>query len=139
MDEINWETSSFKNQLPDSRSRRLAKIEVLIADVKWYLNRAEFSADAGRSVTASPSISPEVREGPAQKLAGESGAIKALASHLKDHPDMKRVDAKNWLVQQRFAVNPRGFQTRVWPEARRLAGLAPVAPPGAKKKSSRGP
>jgi hypothetical protein len=137
LDEVNWETSSF--QLPDSRGRRLAKIEVLIADVKWYLNRAELSADVGRSVRASPPISPDVREGPAQKLAGESGAIKALASHLKDHKDMTRVDAKNWLVQQRFAVTGDGFQFRVWPEARKLAGLQPVAPPGRKKKSSDGP
>jgi hypothetical protein len=134
LDEINWETSSF--QLPDNRGRRLAKIEVLIADVKWYLNRVELSPDVGRSVRASPPISPNVREGAAEKLAGESGAIKALASHLKDHRDMTRVEAKKWLVQQRFALTAHGFQSRVWPEARKLAKLQPIAPPGRKKKSS---
>jgi hypothetical protein len=127
LDEINWETSSFKNQLPDSRGRRLAKIEVLIADVKWYLNRAELSADVRRSASDSPS-----------KLAGERAAIKALGSHLEDHRDVTRAKAKEWLVNQRFALTVDGFQNRVWPEARKLAGLPPIALPGRKKKSSRG-
>ena len=141
VDEINWNTSSFKNQSPDSRGRRLAKIEILIADLKWYLKGGELSADPGEPVRASPStLEPkEVHEGSAQTAAGETAAIKALASHLKSHRDIRRADAKDWLVQQRFALTGRGFQNRVWPEARKLAELQPNAPPGAKKKSSRSP
>ena len=103
--------------------------------------RGELSADPGIPVRASPSTfePKEVHEGSAQTAAGETAAIKALASHLKSHPDITRADAKNWLLKQAFAINPRGFQFRVWPEARRQAGLPPIAPPGAKKKSSRGP
>ena len=135
LDEIDWETSVFRNQLPDNRGRRLGRIEVLIADVKWYLNRPELSADVG-AVGATPS---NVRGGPAEKLAGESAAIKALASHIKDHLDITRAAAQKWLVKQGFAVTGRGFQQRVWPEARDLAGLEAIAPRGAKKKSSRSP
>jgi hypothetical protein len=130
LDEIDWETSCFRNQLLDSRGRRLAKIEVLIADVKWYLDQRELSADVAGSARGSLST---------QKLAGESAAIKALGSHLKDHREMTRANAKQWLSEQRFAVTNDGFQNRVWPEARKLAGLPPIAPPGRKKKSSRNP
>jgi hypothetical protein len=139
LDEIDWETSSLKNQVPDSRGRRLVKIEVLIADLKWYLKGGEFSAGPGGPGRASPSTTEpqDVHEGSPQRLAGERAAIKALASYLKSHPNITRADATNWLVQERFAVKPRGFQFRVWPEARKLAGLPPIAPAGAKKKSSR--
>jgi hypothetical protein len=118
----------------DSGGTRHAKIEILIADVKWYLDRTELLADVG-AVGATPS---NVR-GPAEKLAGESAAIKALASHLKDHRDITRVAAREWLVKQGFAVSGRGFQQRVWPEARDLAGMEAIAPRGAKRKSSRIP
>jgi hypothetical protein len=132
LDEIDWETSSLKNQLPDSRGRRLGKIEVLIADVKWYLHPTELLAGVGPTPSS-------VHGGLAQKLAGERAAIEALASHLKNHPDITRAAAQTWLVQQRFAVTDRGFQYRVWPEARKLAGLRAMAPRGAKKKSSHSP
>jgi hypothetical protein len=140
VDEVNWETSSFKNQLPDGRGKRLDKIGVLLADLRWYLEGgAKLFADREGPVRTSPSIvePKDVHERSARRLAGERAAIKALASHLKSHPDITRAGATKWLVQQAFAVNPRGFQFRVWPEARRLAGLPPIAPPGAKKKSSR--
>ena len=142
VDEINWETSSFKNQLPDGQGKRLDKIGVLLADLRWYLKGgAKLSADPEGPVGSSLSIlePKDAHGGSAQRLAGEGVAIEALASHLKSHPDITRADAKKWLVQQAFAVNSRGFQNRVWPEARKRAGLTPIAPPGAKKKSSRSP
>jgi hypothetical protein len=141
VDDISWNTSSFKNPRLDGRGRRLEKIEVLISDLKWYSKWEELSGDPRGPTRASPpALEPkDVHEGSAQRVAGERAAIKALASHLKNHTDITRADARKWLVQQGFAVNPRGFQFRVWPEGRTLAGLLPIAPPGAKKKSSRGP
>ena len=139
VDDISWNTSSFKNPWLDGR--RLEKIEVLIADLRWYSKGGELSGAPRGPTRAPPSASEpkDVHEGSAQRVAGERAAIKALASHLKNHTDITRADARKWLVQQGFAVNPRGFQFRVWPEGRTLAGLLPIAPPGAKKKSSRGP
>ena len=139
VDEINWETSSFKSQLLDSPGRRLLKIGILLADLMWYLKGGELSAGPGGSVRASTLEPKDVHEGSAQTVVGERAAIKALASHLKSHRDITRADAIQWLVDQRFAVRPRGFQNRIWPEARKLAGLDAIARPGAKKKSSRGP
>jgi hypothetical protein len=141
VDEINWKTSSFNNQLLDSRERRLDKIGVLIADLRWYLKGEELSPDPVGPARASPStLEPkDVHERSAPTVAGERAAIKALAAYLKSQPDIARADAKRWLLKQGFTANPRGFQFRVWPEARKLAGLLPMAPPGAKKKSSRGP
>ena len=139
VDDISWNTSSFKNPWLDGR--RLEKIEVLIADLRWYSKGGELSGAPRGPMRAPPSASEpkDVHEWSAQRVAGERAAIKALASHLKNHTDITRADARKWLVQQGFAVNPRGFQFRVWPEGRTLAGLLPMAPPGAKKKSSRGP
>jgi hypothetical protein len=135
VDEINWKTSSFNNQLLDSRERRLDKIGVRIADLRWYLKGGELSPDPVGPVRASPSTLElkDVHETSAQTVAGERAAIKALATHLGSHPDITRADAKRWLLKQEFAVNPRGFQFRVWPEARRLAGLPPIAPPGPRR------
>ena len=42
--DIDWETSSLKRPLPDSSGRRLAKIEIQISDVTWYLNWGDLSA-----------------------------------------------------------------------------------------------
>jgi hypothetical protein len=137
VDEIDWETSSFKSQLLDSPGRRLLKIGILLADLMWYLKGGELSADPVGSVRASTLDPKDVHEGSAQTVAAEKAAIKALASHLKSRRDITRADATNWLRQQAFAISHRGFQFRVWPEARKLAGLDAIARPGAKKKSSR--
>jgi hypothetical protein len=42
VDEIDWETSSFKSQLLDSPGRRLLKIGILLADLMWYLKGGNF-------------------------------------------------------------------------------------------------
>ena len=90
VDDIGWEISSFKIPRLDGRGRRLEKIEVLIADLRWYLKGGELSGDPRGPTRAPPSASEpkDVHEGSAQRVAGETAAIKALASHLKNHTDI---------------------------------------------------
>jgi hypothetical protein len=66
----------------------------------------------------------------------ESMAVEALASKLRADPDMRRADAAEWCKRE-GAVTARGFQNRVWPKARELAGLPPLGAAGRKRKSSR--
>ena len=68
--------------------------------------------------------------------ATESVATKALASQLRDNPDLKRADAKNWCAAAGYQLSARGFQSRVWPKARTLAGLPAIGSPGRKRKKS---
>jgi hypothetical protein len=67
----------------------------------------------------------------------EDRAISALAEHLKSNRDPTRKEARAWLHKNGLSTTARGFQSRVWPKARKLAGLGEKAPPGAKKKSLR--
>ena len=68
--------------------------------------------------------------------AAKSGATRALASQLRDNPDLKRADAKNWCATAGYQLSARGFQSRVWPEARTLAGLPAIGSPGRKRKKT---
>jgi len=63
----------------------------------------------------------------------EDKAVEALSTYLTDRTT--RNDANRWLRERGFNFGPRTFQQRVWPEARKLAGLAPVAPRGRKRQS----
>jgi hypothetical protein len=63
----------------------------------------------------------------------ETKAIPDLASHLRENPNLKRKEAATWCKKQGFTFSDRGFQYRVWPEARERAGLLRRAPPGRKK------
>jgi hypothetical protein len=67
--------------------------------------------------------------------AYEKAATKALAAALKVTPAMRRAEAKALLKSMKFPVSNNGFQTRVWPSARKLADLPPRGAPGRKKKS----
>jgi hypothetical protein len=67
----------------------------------------------------------------------ETNAIHALASHLRENPDLKREEAASWCKKRGFTLSARGFQARVWPAARQEAGLPRRASPGRKNKSSR--
>lgn len=68
-------------------------------------------------------------------LADEKSATKALAQELKIKPTMRKAEALSWCRSQELRVSERRFQSHVWPDARELAGLAPKAPPGRKRKS----
>jgi hypothetical protein len=73
-----------------------------------------------------------------QTTAGqESAAAEALAGHLNNNPQMTRAAAKNWCQSKGFIISQRGFQSRVWPEARHNAGLPRLGAPGRKRKMSR--
>jgi hypothetical protein len=67
----------------------------------------------------------------------ETAAIKALASHLKSNPHLKKAEAKSWCRKARFNLTGNAFQYRVWPKARERAGLEARAPAGRRPKSSR--
>lgn len=63
----------------------------------------------------------------------EAEAAKALSSYVTELT--KRSDAEAWLRKQGFHIGKRAFQQRVWPKARELAGLPPVAPRGRKRQA----
>ena len=65
----------------------------------------------------------------------ETAAVKALAPHLKNNPQLTRAQAVEWCKTQGFNVSARGFQSRVWPAARARAGLKAKALPGRKRES----
>jgi hypothetical protein len=67
----------------------------------------------------------------------ETAAVTALATHLKTDPQLTRAQAAAWCKASGHNVSGRGFQSRVWPKARALAGLQATAPPGRKKKLAR--
>ena len=74
---------------------------------------------------------------PPSTKGAEFRAIRSLARHLKNNSDIKRDDAEQFCKAEGAMVSRRGFQQRVWPEARVLAGLDKLARPGRKRKSSR--
>jgi hypothetical protein len=71
----------------------------------------------------------------AASAKSEGIAIKQLPSLLKENPEMTRANAHLRLRDEGFEVRPRGFQDRVWPEAREQAGLPRFARAGRKTKS----
>ena len=69
---------------------------------------------------------------PPTRAQNEKDAIAVLSRALRENNELKRDDAK---AQIGDGIGPRAFQNRVWPEARKLAGLPPIAPAGRKRKN----
>ena len=67
---------------------------------------------------------------PAPTAKDETGAITALADHLRERPKLRRADARRHLAAEGFKISDRGFLNRVWPQGRLEAGLEAVAPSG---------
>jgi hypothetical protein len=67
-------------------------------------------------------------------LSDEERAIITLAAYLRQTPQVRRIDAANRCRQGGFAFSGRAFQSRIWPKARMLAGLAEKASGGRKPK-----
>ena len=65
----------------------------------------------------------------------EKMAIEALAGKLRSEPDLRRGDAAAF-CQTVAPITPRGFQDRIWQQARERAGLSARANSGRKRKSS---
>jgi hypothetical protein len=57
-----------------------------------------------------------------------------LAKLLRKNADLPRDEAKAFLRSCGFEFSERGFQNRIWPGARSLAGLEQRAPPGRKPR-----
>ena len=105
-----------------SESLRIASIKLFRADVTQVLCGGERTNNKPENT-------------PTASAAQESAAIKALSSHLKANPDLARADARACCYEKGFSLTGRGFQDRVWPQARKEAGLDPRAAPGRKRKS----
>jgi len=99
------------------KKRPLDLIELSIGDVTKILCGGEGADDNATKISES--------------TAGDkSRAIKALAGHLKTNSELKRAEAEAWCKENDFHLSQRGFQSRVWAEARGQAGLPAKAPLG---------
>jgi hypothetical protein len=109
--------------------------------LRWcWLSRKAFDRWVAKyRLPAAPDrFRPQKRPSPEPGTAAdENAAIGALAAHLKRNPELSRSDARAWCRAEGLRFSDRGFQSRVWPEARKRAGLARKASPGRKRKSSR--
>jgi hypothetical protein len=70
---------------------------------------------------------------PRATARAETAAISELAAMLQGNENMRREEAAKHCVAK-FGVTGRGFQQRIWPQAREKAGLPPMAPRGRKSK-----
>jgi hypothetical protein len=131
--EMDWQNSRPKGSWPDSVPPYRVRVTLILlssADVIKVL--------CGDKNPSELRIRTEgIRDGSPANSGQEKAATRALAAFLKDNPDVTRASAADWCRAQGFSLTSRGFQFRVWPEARKQAGLSATALPGRKPKSSR--
>jgi hypothetical protein len=65
----------------------------------------------------------------------EAEAVRILAAAFKKDPDLSRAEA--WALVENCGLSDVGFRTRVWPRARREAGMSEKAPAGRKARSKK--
>jgi hypothetical protein len=116
-----------------------APFEQLPADVWPLLEVVDWqngiAVAPNRTTYWSIHVAPSPESHVVSTSASESAAIKALARHfVETHPDLTRDQARKWCHGQGFKLSQRGFQNRVWPGARKAAGLEATAQPGPKPK-----
>ena len=104
-----------------TEKRQIASIKLFGADVTRVLCGGEL---AKKAFEKKPTA------------ASETAATNALATYLKANADLTRASATTWLREEGFSVSGRGFQARVWPNARKAAGLDETAAPGRKRRKS---
>ena len=83
-----------------------------------------------------PSLEPldQMPTGAGGSARHETLAIRELTAILRQEPDIGRTDAKARLTK--YSLSGKGFASRVWPSARKEAGLDPRARPGRKRRPS---
>jgi hypothetical protein len=79
------------------------------------------------------SLDKFVKSRPTATVAAEGRAIDHLADLLKR--DRKLTKAQARTACENFALTGQGFEDRVWPQARKKAGLSARAPAGRKSRS----
>jgi hypothetical protein len=84
-----------------------------------------------------PFFEPQMEGRVTATISSETAASRALAAHLRQNRQTTRDAAEAWCRQEGFNLSQRGFQFRVWPNAREAAGLSKLAAAGRKRKSVR--
>lgn len=129
-------------------TRALVPPEVFYGKAEFYIGGPPFTIiEKGDNIFDAEWFDPVVdveavraflrKSRPAAKVSDETAAIDLLAKVLRENPDLTKRDAIALCNKAKLELSQRGFQSRVWPRARERAGLAPLAPRGAKRKSSR--
>jgi hypothetical protein len=115
--------------LADVRSEYLARCWIPRRMFNRWLAKHELPPSPARF---EPQRETRVR---ATKASDEAAAVKALAARLKECPELTRAAANEWCREKGYVLSGRGFQDRVWPQARVKAEL-PEKAQGGRKKSS---
>lgn len=129
-----WERASRSEDCVDGH-----QIEFITDDCRdQYTGQLTLFGSVGPNWTGITIEGPLLREvfpaAPMATAGHEKKAAAELAAHLRDIPDIRKKDAADILRRAGYELSVRGFNERVWPEARALAGLTRQAAPGRKSQ-----
>jgi hypothetical protein len=102
-------------------------------DQKWIFVTAASLHKLVGSITRSNKASEEVAVGTA---ASEARAVRFVAELLRKDPELKKAPCETAIKAEGILVSGNGFKSRIWPEARKSAGLEARGKPGRAPKSS---